>query len=93
MLTCIFYRKGYESWQFKISQMASLIPGYEYDIFISYRHQDNNYGGWVTEFVANLKKAWGDFKNDVYNPHDKSKEKGLLIHFQPNARETHEMKC
>jgi len=37
--------------------MASLIPGYEYDIFISYRHQDNNYGGWVTEFVANLKKA------------------------------------
>jgi TolB-like protein len=47
--------------------MPSLIPGYEYDIFISYRQKDNmsspdrsGYGkhisdGWVTEFVANLK--------------------------------------
>jgi TolB-like protein len=49
--------------------MASQIPGYEYDIFISYRHNDNrtlpsndishgNRGvsneGWVSEFVANL---------------------------------------
>jgi hypothetical protein len=31
--------------------MASIIPGYEYDIFISYRHNDNR-SGWVTEFVA-----------------------------------------
>jgi hypothetical protein len=36
--------------------MASLIPGYEYDIFISYRQKDNKYDGWVTEFVDNLKK-------------------------------------
>src|SRR5688572_22052021 len=49
--------------------MASQIPGYEYDIFISYRHNDNrtlplkdtshgNRGGtsegWVSEFVASL---------------------------------------
>jgi hypothetical protein len=34
--------------------MASLIPGYEYDIFISYRQKDNKYDGWVTEFVDNL---------------------------------------
>jgi hypothetical protein len=25
--------------------MASLIPGYEYDIFISYRQKDNKEGG------------------------------------------------
>jgi hypothetical protein len=31
--------------------MASLIPRYEYDIFISYRQKDNKYDGWVTEFV------------------------------------------
>jgi len=36
--------------------MASIIPGYEYDIFISYRQKDNKYDGWVTEFVSNLKK-------------------------------------
>jgi adenylate cyclase len=35
--------------------MASIIPGYEYDIFISYRHNDNR-SGWVTEFVAALQE-------------------------------------
>ena len=35
--------------------MASIVPGYEYDIFISYRQKDNKYDGWVTEFVDNLK--------------------------------------
>ena len=46
--------------------MASQIPGYEYDIFISYRHNDNKTlpskgpghdgtgDGWVSKFVANL---------------------------------------
>ncbi|MBL7871724.1 MAG: hypothetical protein JNM78_08955 [Cyclobacteriaceae bacterium] len=33
--------------------MPSLIKGYEYDIFISYRHNDNR-SGWVTEFVSAL---------------------------------------
>lgn len=35
--------------------MASIIPGYEFDIFISYRQKDNRYDGWVTEFVSNLR--------------------------------------
>jgi hypothetical protein len=35
--------------------MASLLPGYEYDIFISYRPNDNR-SGWVTEFVAALQE-------------------------------------
>jgi len=35
--------------------MASIIPGYEYDIFISYRHNDNR-SGWVTKFVAALQE-------------------------------------
>jgi hypothetical protein len=38
-----------------MTNMASLIPGYEYDIFISYRQKDNRHDGWVTEFVDNLK--------------------------------------
>ena len=36
--------------------MASIIPGFEYDIFISYRHNDNAYDGWVSEFVEKLRK-------------------------------------
>lgn len=36
--------------------MSALIDGYTYDIFISYRQNDNEYDGWVTEFVANLRK-------------------------------------
>ena len=35
--------------------MPSLLPGYEYDIFISYRQNDNR-SGWVTEFVKNLQE-------------------------------------
>jgi formylglycine-generating enzyme required for sulfatase activity/dienelactone hydrolase len=56
--------------------MASIIPGYEYDIFISYRQKDNKYDGWVTEFVDNLKmELEATFKEEVsvyfdINPHD-----------------------
>jgi tetratricopeptide (TPR) repeat protein len=56
--------------------MASIIPGYEYDIFISYRQKDNKYDGWVTEFVENLKKELeATFKEEIsvyfdINPHD-----------------------
>ncbi|MCU0357185.1 MAG: hypothetical protein MUE95_06365 [Cyclobacteriaceae bacterium] len=34
--------------------MPSILPGYSYDIFVSYRHNDNKYDGWVTEFVEKL---------------------------------------
>jgi len=55
--------------------MASLIPGFEYDIFISYRQKDNKQGGWVTEFVDALKtELEATFKEDISvyfdeNPH------------------------
>jgi len=35
--------------------MANIIDGYEYDIFISYR-QNDNHSGWVTKFVEALKE-------------------------------------
>lgn len=56
--------------------MASIIPGYEYDIFISYRQKDNKYDGWVTEFVSNIKsEIEATFREDItlyfdLNPHD-----------------------
>ena len=46
--------------------MASILPGYEYDIFISYRQKDNKYDGWVTEFVDDLKRELeATFKEDI----------------------------
>jgi TolB-like protein/Tfp pilus assembly protein PilF len=59
--------------------MASLIPGYEYDIFISYRQKDNKYDGWVTEFVDNLKKELeATFKEEVSVYFDINLSDGLL---------------
>ena len=55
--------------------MPSLIQEYEYDIFISYRHNDNR-SGWVTDFVKALQEELGATIKDsvsIYfdiNPHD-----------------------
>ena len=57
--------------------MSSLISGFEYDIFISYRQKDNKYDGWVTDFVNHLKgELEAAFKEDISiyfdeNPHDR----------------------
>ncbi len=74
--------------------MASLIPGYEYDIFISYRQKDNKYDGWVTGFVESLKRELeATFKEEVslyfdINPHD-----GLLETHDVNASLKDKLKC
>ena len=55
--------------------MSSIIPGYQYDIFISYRHNDNR-SGWVTGFVKALEEELAATLKEpvsVYfdsNPHD-----------------------
>ncbi len=57
----------------------ALLPNYEYDIFISYRHKDNKYDGWVTDFVANLKREIGaTFKEDISVYFDSNPYDGLL---------------
>ena len=74
--------------------MASLIEGYNYDIFISYRQKDNKYDGWVTEFVDNLKKELeATFKEEIsvyfdINPHD-----GLLETHDVDASIKDKLKC
>jgi TolB-like protein/Tfp pilus assembly protein PilF len=56
--------------------MASLIEGYKYDIFISYRQKDNKGNRWVSEFVDALKdELESTFKEEIsvyfdINPHD-----------------------
>jgi tetratricopeptide (TPR) repeat protein len=60
--------------------MASIIPGFEYDIFISYRQKDNKGDRWVSKFVDALKtELEATFKEDVSvyfdeNPHDRLQE-------------------
>jgi tetratricopeptide (TPR) repeat protein len=60
--------------------MGSLIPGYEYDIFISYRQKDNKGDRWVSKFVDTLRtELEATFKEDVTvyfddNPHDRLQE-------------------
>ena len=74
--------------------MSSIIEGYSYDIFISYRQNDNKYDGWVTEFVDNLNKeleATIKDKISVYfdiNPHD-----GLLETHSVDRSLEEKLKC
>jgi len=74
--------------------MSSVLPGYEYDIFISYRQKDNKHDGWVTEFVDQLKgELEGTFKEDIsvyfdINPHD-----GLLETHDVDASLKSKLKC
>lgn len=59
--------------------MASIIEGFEYDIFVSYRQKDNKYDGWITEFVDHLKREIeATFKEDVSIYFDENPHDGLL---------------
>lgn len=73
--------------------MLSLITGYEYDIFISYRHNDNQ-DSWVTNFTEQLQKELKATIKDpvsVYfdaNPHD-----GLLESHHVDKSLEGKLKC
>ncbi|MCU0377763.1 MAG: tetratricopeptide repeat protein [Bacteroidales bacterium] len=59
--------------------MPSILPGYEYDIFISYRQKDNKFDGWVTRFVADLQNELdATFKEDISIYFDENPHDGLL---------------
>jgi tetratricopeptide (TPR) repeat protein len=74
--------------------MSSIIQGYEYDIFISYRQKDNKGDKWVSEFVDALKdELESTFKEEVsvyfdLNPHD-----GLLETHDVDASLKEKLKC
>lgn len=74
--------------------MASLIAGYEYDIFISYRQKDNKHDGWVTEFVNNLKgELESTFKDDISVYFDENTHDGLLDTHDVDASLKEKLKC
>ena len=74
--------------------MASLIPGFEYDVFISYRQKDNKGERWVSEFVEALKtELESTFKEEIgvyfdINPHD-----GLLETHDVDASLKDKLRC
>lgn len=74
--------------------MSSIIQGYEYDIFISYRQKDNKGDRWVSEFVDDLKEELeSTFKEEIsvyfdINPHD-----GLLETHDVDASLKEKLKC
>ncbi|MBN1624856.1 MAG: hypothetical protein JW903_10840 [Clostridia bacterium] len=74
--------------------MSSIIPGYNYDIFISYRQKDNKGDRWVSEFVEALKtELESTFKEEIsvyfdINPHD-----GLLETHDVDESLKEKLKC
>ena len=74
--------------------MASLIPGYNYDIFISYRQKDNRHDGWVSEFVENLKgELESTFKEEVSVYFDINQHDGLLETHDVNESLKEKLRC
>lgn len=59
--------------------MSSIVSGFEYDVFISYRHNDNKYDGWVSEFVDKLKQELNaTLKDKLSIFFDEHPDEGLL---------------
>jgi TolB-like protein/Tfp pilus assembly protein PilF/predicted metal-dependent HD superfamily phosphohydrolase len=88
--------------------MPSVVPGYEYDIFVSYRHKDNKVlsgspqnshdhrlrGGWVTEFIRDLSlELERTFKEDVSIYFDTNPKDGLLETHDVDKSLGNKLKC
>jgi TolB-like protein/Tfp pilus assembly protein PilF len=74
--------------------MASLLPGYEYDIFISYRQKDNTHDHWVTEFVDHLRgELDSTSKDDISIYFDEDPYDGLLETHDVDGSLKDKLKC
>jgi TolB-like protein len=74
--------------------MSSIIEGYSYDIFISYRQNDNKYDGWVTEFVDNFNKELeANIKDKISVYFDINPQDGLLETDSVDKSLENKLKC
>jgi hypothetical protein len=74
--------------------MSSLVPGFEYDVFISYRHKDDKYDHWVTDFVSNLKRELdATFRDEVSVYFDSNKSDGLLATHDVDESLKEKLRC
>ncbi len=74
--------------------MSSIIQGYSYDIFISYRQKDNKGDRWVSEFVEALKiELESTIKEEVSVYFDINPSDGLLETHDVDASLKEKLKC
>lgn len=74
--------------------MASIIPGYNYDIFISYRQKDNRGDRWISEFVEALKtELESTFKEEINVYFDINSHDGLLETHDVDASLKEKLNC
>ncbi|MGC3945685.1 MAG: hypothetical protein QM762_14385 [Chryseolinea sp.] len=74
--------------------MPALIPGYECDVFISYRQKDNKGDHWVTEFVDSLRTELESiFKEDISIYFDCNAADGLLETHDVHSSLEKKLKC
>src|SRR6187402_1675549 len=74
--------------------MPSLIPGYECDVFVSYRQKDNKGDHWVTEFVNSLRtELESTFKEDISIYFDCNPTDGLLETHDVDASLEKKLRC
>jgi len=73
--------------------LANVLPDFEYDIFISYRHNDNR-AGWVTEFINHLNEEPADtIKEPVSVYFDNNTHDGLLETHNADKTLEEKLKC
>ena len=74
--------------------MSSIIEGYNYDIFISYRQKDNRGERWVSEFVESLKtELESTFKEEISVYFDINPSDYLLENYDVDASLKEKLKC
>lgn len=74
--------------------MPSLIPGFEYDIFISYRQKDNKGEKWVSKFVDCLQNELeSTLKESVRIYFDNNRHDGILETHDVDSTLTSKLKC
>lgn len=74
--------------------MPSLVSGFEYDIFISYRHKDNKGDRWVSKFVAALRtELESTFKEEVSVYFDENPHDGLVESYTVDKSLNNKLKC
>jgi formylglycine-generating enzyme required for sulfatase activity/dienelactone hydrolase len=74
--------------------MSSIIEGYNYDIFISYRQKDNKGDRWVSEFVEALKtELESTFKEEISVYFDINPSDYLLESYDVDASLEDKLRC
>ena len=73
--------------------MPSILPGFEYDVFVSYRHNDNR-SGWVSHFIRSLEQELAStIKEPISIYYDENTYDGLLETHQVDKSLESKIKC